>query len=160
MSLINFAKNHQPHSTIVADTLNLPHPSGAFDFCICIAVIHHLSTIARRIEAIRSILQTLRPPSPGSTGGKALLYVWALEQKNSRRGWDEGDAQDVMVPWVLKEGRKDQTSDLNKTFHRYYHLYQKGELEKDVAEAGGVILEAGYEKDNWWAIAALQAPSE
>jgi tRNA (uracil-5-)-methyltransferase TRM9 len=48
-----------------------------------------------------------------------LIYVWALEQKNSRRGWDEGHAQDVFVPWVLsrqysksngstaKEGSKD-----------------------------------------------------
>ena len=37
------------------------------------------------------------------TGGKALIYVWALEQKNSRRGWDENSAQDVFVPWVLTQ---------------------------------------------------------
>ncbi|KAJ9141850.1 hypothetical protein NKR23_g7605 [Pleurostoma richardsiae] len=41
----------------------------------------------------------------------------------------------------------------DKTFQRYYHLYRKGELEDDVAAAGGEVLESGYEKDNWWVIA-------
>ena len=40
-------------------------------------------------------------------GGKCLIFVWALEQKGSRRGWDEGDEQDVMVPWVLTGGKND-----------------------------------------------------
>jgi len=130
---------------VVADILSLPHPTQSFDFAISIAVIHHLSTPARRIEAIGSILATLKP------GGKALLYVWALEQEASRRGWAEGGEQDVMVPWVMKgkksEGKEDQT------FERYYHLCKKGELEGNVEAAGGRVVESGYEKDNWWAIA-------
>ena len=92
------------------------------------------------------------------------MYVWALEQEGSRRGWSEGDDQDVMVPWVMwakKEkgkGKKDvdgsgEKQEEDRTFHRYYHLYRKGELEEDVREAGGVVVESGYEKDNWWAIA-------
>jgi len=86
--------------------------------------------------------------------GKALVYVWALEQKGSRRGWDEGGEQDVMVPWVMKVGKKNGGSDgpSEKTFQRYYHLYRKGELEEDIMAVGGKILEVGYEKDNWWAI--------
>jgi tRNA (uracil-5-)-methyltransferase TRM9 len=116
----------------------------------------------------------------GSRGpGKALIYVWALEQKDSRRGWDEGGEQDVMVPWVMKtgsgqkkgkgkkgkrkEGEENQAAEPEqqevkrqpeeKTFLRYYHLYRKGELEHDIDEAGGIVVESGYEKDNWWAIA-------
>ncbi|KAK6608651.1 tRNA (uracil-5-)-methyltransferase trm9 [Botrytis cinerea] len=65
-----------------------------------IAVIHHLSTPARRREAVQSILATLSP------SGKALIYVWALEQSSSRRGWDETNPQDVMVPWVMRTGKK------------------------------------------------------
>jgi len=108
-------------------------------------VVHHLSTSARRIEAIRAILETLRQD------GKALFFVWALEQKGSRRGWDEGDEQDVMVPWVKnKEADKEA-----QTFYRYYHLYRRGELEHDINNAGGVVTESGYERDNWWAIARL-----
>ena len=158
-SLTNIAKTHQPHAAIVADSLHLPHPFLTFDFCICIAVIHHLSTPARRVEAIRSVLQTLRPRAQGLEGGRALLYVWALEQRESRRGWDEGDAQDVMVPWVLKGNDKDRSLNSGTTFQRYYHLYRKGELEDDIMQAGGSILEAGYEKDNWWAIACSSASS-
>lgn len=85
-----------------------------------------------------------------------------------------------MVPWVMrarkgtkekgkkKEGKagKEQVPSSqptregegaaeggDKTFHRYYHLYRQGELEEDVRAAGGEVVEGGYEKDNWWAIA-------
>lgn len=112
-------------------------------------MVHHLSTPERRIEAVKSVLETLRPD------GQALLYVWALEQDSSRRGWTEKDEQDVMVPWVMrgKKTSKDSQAPEDRTFHRYYHLYRKGELESDVKAAGGSVVEAGYEKDNWWAIA-------
>ena len=150
-NLVTIASQHQPHSVAVADILSLPHPLNSFDFAISIAVVHHLSTTERRAEAIQSILAHLKP------GGKALVYVWALEQESSRRGWSEKDDQDVMVPWVMrakkvKKGEEAEQQE-DKTFHRYYHLYKQGELEDNVREAGGVVVESGYEKDNWWAIA-------
>jgi tRNA (uracil-5-)-methyltransferase TRM9 len=86
--------------------------------------------------------------------------VWALEQESSRRGWSEQDDQDVMVPWVTRGSKKStsgaeaQTIAQDKTYHRYYHLYRKNELEENIVAAGGRIVEAGYEKDNWWAIAS------
>jgi tRNA (uracil-5-)-methyltransferase TRM9 len=137
----------------VADSLNLPHPPSSFDFAICIAVVHHLSTPARRIEAIRSILELLNPGSHGTLPSRLLLFVWALEQKSSRRGWDTGDAQDVMVPWILKDNAKGASERIrDRTYDRYYHLYREGELQSDIAAAGGTTLESGYDKDNWWAI--------
>ena len=166
---------------MVADNLSLPHPTHSFDFAISIAVIHHLSTPARRVEAVKAVLELLKQPARSDSepqdGGKALIYVWALEQKDSRRGWDEDHEQDVMVPWVMKVKKEKQprkrkgvpaTSSGNeedvsrvqeqkdKTYLRYYHLYRKGELERDIDEAGGVVMESGYEKDNWWAIARLK----
>lgn len=142
----------------VADILALPHKPHTFDFAISIAVVHHLSTSERRTEAISSILETLK------STGRCLVYVWALEQESSRRGWSEGGEQDVMVPWVMRGSKKAarEASDVpsavtaasaDRTFHRYYHLYRKGELEETFREAGGRVLESGYEKDNWWAIA-------
>ena len=50
----------------------------------------------------------------------------------------------------MKGTRSDEE---DRTYNRYYHLYQAGELERDVAAAGGSVIESGYEKDNWWAIA-------
>ncbi|KAJ4320497.1 tRNA methyltransferase, has a role in tRNA modification [Neodidymelliopsis sp. IMI 364377] len=192
-NLVKIAAQHEPHDVVVADNLSLPHPAHSFDFAISIAVVHHLSTPARRVEAVKCILELLRPKQGGAeTRGKALIYVWALEQKSSRRGWDEGGEQDVMVPWVMtakkekvpkKKGSKKKRGDAtgveggaeiegsveetvtekdeqkpkgDKTYLRYYHLYRKGELEEDVDRAGGVVVESGYEKDNWWAIASLK----
>ncbi|KAA8916771.1 hypothetical protein TRICI_001069 [Trichomonascus ciferrii] len=126
---------------VVADALCLPFGEHRYDFAISIAVIHHFSTEERRIEAVRTVLSTLK------SDGTALIYVWALEQRNSRRGWDKGMDQDVLVPWVTKKG-----TDEEKVRQRYYHLYREGELEDNVKTAGGAILESGYEKDNWWAI--------
>ena len=135
-------------------------------------------------------------------GGRALIFVWALEQRSSRRGWGVGDNQDVLVPWVMqppsvaksvrdcdrcdgptstspqdtspptdaqnKSSRDDgsgtehianQPNSENKplTFHRYYHLYRSGELIADIENAGGRVLESGYERDNWWAVAVRSA---
>ncbi|KAH6642640.1 uracil-5--methyltransferase TRM9 [Boeremia exigua] len=194
-NLVKFGQQHKPHDVVVADNLSLPHPPHSFDFAISIAVVHHLSTPARRVEAVKCILDLLRPSQQSSDqcGGQALIYVWALEQKSSRRGWDEGGEQDIMVPWVMtakkekvpkqkkqkkrgeertapdggeeKQGeeqneQKPKTQDSkpegDKTFLRYYHLYRKGELEGDIDQAGGRVIESGYEKDNWWAIASLK----
>lgn len=172
---------------MVADNLSLPHPLHSFDFAISIAVIHHISTPDRRIEAVKAILDLLKKPSAAGAkdGGKAVIEVWALEQKDSRRGWDEGHDQDVMVPWVMRlkkekekgqgkkkkkteekekeekeaEGAQNVTSvekPNERTFLRYYHLFRKGELEHDIEQAGGEVLGSGYEKDNWWAVAMLK----
>ena len=163
-ALVRIAAQHQPHESIIADNLGLPHPRLQFDFAISIAVVHHLSTAKRRVQAVEAILETLRPvPYSCDSGvtksdaGKVLIYVWALEQKSSRRGWDESDEQDVMVPWVMKHRTSRDGAEQSKTFERYYHLYRRGELENDIMQAGGVVIEHGYEKDNWWAIATHRA---
>ncbi|MCJ1479678.1 tRNA methyltransferase, has a role in tRNA modification [Lambiella insularis] len=164
-NLVKIAGHSGLHNAIVADGLFLPHRTSSMDFAISVAVIHHLSSPARRILAVESILATLRPhssPQPSlnvaADGGKVLMVVWALEQKCSRRGWDECDEQDVMVPWVTQL-KNPSTGEIEaKTYRRYYHLYRRGELEDDVLKAGGIIVESGYEKDNWWAVAMLPPP--
>ncbi|KAH8778675.1 hypothetical protein F5883DRAFT_408202 [Diaporthe sp. PMI_573] len=187
---------------VTADSLSLPFREASADFVICIAVIHHLSTTERRVDAIRQLLRCVRrgercgtpAGGSGSSSGQVLVYVWALEQSSSRRGWAEGGEQDLLVPWVMKaphqkkarvKGQKkqgqrhkqsedgaaaeeaktqheDRSTDehrgasgahTDKTFHRYYHLYRKGELEEEVVAAGGSVLNSGYERDNWWVIA-------
>lgn len=262
----------------VADGLQLPFREASVDFVICIAVIHHMSTRERRVEAIKRLLWCIRRKDPltdahsplddaKKRGGQVLVYVWALEQSSSRRGWDKDSEQDLLVPWVMKapqqkktksvqppksrknkqgsssataghqeedaaatcgingsggeggehmQGRRQQSrgshgeegrattaadadadlitaaatsepsrkqstgdnaektsggetssvgqqqqqgqgqgqvKDKDQTFHRFYHLYKEGELEEDIVAAGGQVLQSGYERDNWWAIA-------
>lgn len=178
------------HAALLADSTALPHPDGRFDFGISIAVVHHFSTRGRRVKAIAELLRCMKSSKevgfggktkqdvnsgaegscPRSPGGKALIFVWALEQSTSRRGWDINSDQDTLVPWVSKstqnkkepagtqsrdQGNGDGTSEQvdEQIYKRYYHLYRQGELEEDVESAGGTVLESGYEKDNWWAVA-------
>lgn len=158
----------------MADALDLPHPHARFDFAISIAVIHHFSSPERRVEAVRRILATLKPSiGADQAAGKALIYVWALEQKNSRRGWKEGDPQDVFVPWKMgkqytADSKQPSPSSVSQspaetatptevTYQRYYHLYRQGELNEDIEKANGIVIESGYEKDNWWAICSPRA---
>lgn len=93
---------------MISDGLTLPFPHSRFDFVISIAVIHHFSTKERRVQAVQEILSRLRPnplKSSDSSAAKALIYVWALEQEKSRRGYHEGMEQDVLVPWVMQKNQ-------------------------------------------------------
>ncbi|XP_041055789.1 alkylated DNA repair protein alkB homolog 8 [Carcharodon carcharias] len=62
----------------ICDGLLVPMRSGVCDACISIAVVHHFSTEGRRLSAIKEIARLLRP------GGKALIYVWAMEQERNK----------------------------------------------------------------------------
>ncbi|XP_037087806.1 alkylated DNA repair protein alkB homolog 8-like [Pollicipes pollicipes] len=162
------------HQTVTAGCLPLPVRSGAVDACICIAVIHHLATRERRTAALRELGRVLRP------AGRALVYVWALEQRlgarsagylkrgRQRAGADgrpedaaalplpvhtnrtEFQQQDVLVPWKLRGGAELLPSGVH---HRYYHVYRQGELEEDARSAGGLVVrESYYDQGNWCAV--------
>ncbi|CCC71575.1 hypothetical protein NCAS_0H02650 [Naumovozyma castellii] len=97
------------YNVLIADGMNLPHRDNTFDFAISIAVVHHWSTRERRIAAIKHILSKVRQ------GGHVMIYCWALEQGQSRRGYHEGMEQDVLIPWVLQtEGSKDKEAKKKK----------------------------------------------
>ncbi|CAE6397413.1 unnamed protein product [Rhizoctonia solani] len=95
-----------PRDVILGDVRDLIWRQGIFDFAISIATIHHLATPERRVDAIMSILSSLAP------GGKALIYVWAVEQDElskrvvpdaSEDSKSSTKAQDVLVPWVMQQ---------------------------------------------------------
>lgn len=81
-NLVNIASQHRPHTSIVADNLNLPHPNSTFDFAISIAVIHHLSTPGRRIQAVTAILDSLRPSTKSESSG--------YQQDGGKRSYTSG----------------------------------------------------------------------
>ncbi|EDO33338.1 predicted protein [Nematostella vectensis] len=100
------------HSVIVCDILSLPYRNNAFDVCLCIAVIHHLSTTERRIAALRELVRIIRP------AGLALVYVWALEQelekvkKSSLREVMQGRSDNTAVQdFSTSQAQSDQTDD-------------------------------------------------
>ena len=73
-------------------------------------------------------------------GGKVFIQVWAMEQPiNSRRKFTK---RDEFVPWINKDGT---------TLQRYYRIYPKGELEKEInqLESRFNIDSIEYEEGNW-----------
>ena len=78
-------------NVVQGNILNIPFKDNFFDATICIAVIHHLSTIAKRNKAIQELLRVTKQ------GGKILILVWAFEQeKNSKRIFTK---QDNLIEW-------------------------------------------------------------
>lgn len=116
---------------------------------------------------------TRTPPSPPTEASEPV------EASASGRVGGVEKVQDVLVPWVLQSGRKG-TSERGeardkeelKVYHRYYHLFTKGELRDLINEAAmeeGYLVLAnegartvgedekwlrcrgeGWEADNWW----------
>ncbi|EAU88252.2 hypothetical protein CC1G_03924 [Coprinopsis cinerea okayama7 len=122
-----------------------PWRTGAFDYAISIATIHHLATPERRKLAVQRLIQAISP-----NHGRALIYVWAIEQDElSKRTIPvEGEAKtgrDVVVPWVLSKTHSGEGSPkAEQVYNRYYHMFAKGELrELVIAAASDMGLEIG-----------------
>mmetsp|Transcript_21572 Transcript_21572/g.61094 ORF Transcript_21572/g.61094 Transcript_21572/m.61094 type:complete len:327 (+) Transcript_21572:72-1052(+) len=95
--LARIASDSHGAAAVVADCLNAPFRNGTFDAALSIAVLHHLSTEARRAQALREAARLLRP------GGELLVYCWSYEQDDARsRSRHRFAAQDVLVPWNFR----------------------------------------------------------
>ena len=117
---------------VYGDILSVPFEDKQFDYTICIAVIHHLSTPEKRKKAIDEVIRVTK------NGGKILLLVWALEQpEDSRRKFEK---QDNMVTWKSKKG--------DLMGERYYYVFKKDELENLINDSV-TIVESFYELGNW-----------
>eukprot|EP00933_Yihiella_yeosuensis_P056765 TRINITY_DN5619_c0_g3_i7.p1 TRINITY_DN5619_c0_g3~~TRINITY_DN5619_c0_g3_i7.p1 ORF type:complete len:383 (-),score=69.40 TRINITY_DN5619_c0_g3_i7:367-1515(-) len=163
---------------MVADCLNTPFKSGGFDAAISIAVLHHLSTEPRRVQAIREAARLLKP------GGKFLVYCWSYEQDDEKsRSRHRFVAQDVLVPWSFrtpgikkeKQEKKPKTKNGKEAAsndgapageskntwdeeapvcQRYCHVYCEGELDKLFAQVPELeVLEIYFDTGNWCGIA-------
>ncbi len=158
------------------DAVALPIRDGFFDAAIMIAVLHHLSTVDRRIAAVREAARLVR------NGGRVLLYGWACEQgPESRRTFPSSD---VLVPWHLSDhmvaleggipepgsenvgssslpthGKRVEAKS-STVFSRYCHVFVKGEIEGLVKAAGGRLRlrDAYYDCSNWCAVAEKCLP--
>lgn len=100
--------------------LDIPFESDTFDYTICIAVIHHLSTPQRRQQVVKELLRITKPQ------GYILMTVWSSEDQfktpslmNSQIIAD--DRQERLVRWV---------GNSTETKWRYYHLFIKDELDQ------------------------------
>lgn len=84
----------------LCDNLELPFRDECFDAVLSVAVVHHFATTERRVGAIRELARILR------IGGRVIITVWALEQKQRRF-----ESQDVLIPWQQPKSRNSNFSD-------------------------------------------------
>ncbi|XP_078513159.1 tRNA (carboxymethyluridine(34)-5-O)-methyltransferase ALKBH8 isoform X2 [Lissotriton helveticus] len=101
----------------VCDALSVPLRSFLFDAVISIAVIHHFSTEERRLASISELVRLLKP------GGKALIYVWAMEQeymkqkskylKENRNNRETQDVHDSATAMLTQDVHDSVTSVLS-----------------------------------------------
>ena len=75
----------------VADCLHIPLRSNSCDAAISIAVMHHLSTEARRIRCLAELKRIVK------VGGRFNVQAWALEQENDSKRKFHGT--DLLVPF-------------------------------------------------------------
>ncbi|CAH1635386.1 unnamed protein product [Spodoptera littoralis] len=155
------------------DLLQAQLRDNTADIVICIAVIHHFSSKARRLQAISTIHRLLRK------GGRALITVWAKDQtksnyllKSKQDQVNETQAetqitvggvnlpvhenrtqfkhQDLLVPWKLRKVSENKLSNNpENTLLRYYHVFEEGELDELCKEVNFLIEDSFYEEGNW-----------
>jgi alkylated DNA repair protein alkB family protein 8 len=155
-----------------ADGMHLPFKDVSCDGVLCIAVLHHISSVQRRVQFLEELRRILKP------GGRAVITVWVSEQSDQRKfaKWkrldnnsSNGDtcsissssSTDYFVPWNIPLYRAEAaavaaagTVDRQKNtvvFQRYYHLFNEGELEELIEkQVEGVELKSSvYDADNW-----------
>ena len=141
-NLMKQAKSKSNCSYIVGNCINLPFETNSFNYAMSIAVIHHLSTETRRLQAIQEINRILK------IGGEALIYVWAYEQPR----FENEKSQDVHVKWMLQK-KYSEKKENDEIFYRYYHLFKKNELENLIYQVKNLkIIETGNQYHNWYCI--------
>ena len=162
---------------IHCDNMTLPYRDGIFDGIISIAVFHHFSTVARRLQALKELTRIMK------NGGRLLIYAWAQEQDGqSRRRFD---GPDVLVKWHLRKmkntnikevgknvisgnssrgsssssssssiERNNNNDNIKQVYDRYCHVFCESELESLVNQTDGLMVEKSYFDTSNWAVIA------
>jgi tRNA (uracil-5-)-methyltransferase TRM9 len=118
------------------DVLDLPVEDGRYDVALAVAVLHHIPSVAYRLQALRELRRAVRP------GGYILATSWNLWQPRYwkvllhqlfgwKNGWDFGDFK---ISWKKPH------------FARYYHAFRLKELRRLAETAGLQVVEIYYVK--------------
>lgn len=97
----------------------LPFSSDFFEAAIFIATLHNIKTAEKRKKTLLELKRVLKP------GAEALITVLSKSHKRVKN-----KPKDCFVPWTVN----------NKKYQRYYHIYDKEELEKLLKGVGFKIL--------------------
>lgn len=130
LNLLRLAAHRHKDGTcdyLRANALRLPYKSATMDACICVAMLHHLSTEDRRRACVAEMGRVLVP------GGRILLTVWANTGDANKAGGDQ------FIPWKAGE----------IPVLRYYHLFTEEETMRLWDRQTWRLVNLSYECANW-----------
>lgn len=131
LPLLNLAAHrHRDADYVRTNALRLPYKTASLDACICVAMLHHLSTEDRRRACVVEMGRVLVP------GGRLLLTVWA---DTSKAFGDASKAGDQFVPWKAGE----------TPMQRYYHFFTREETLRLWEASMWRQVALSYECGNW-----------
>jgi len=111
---------------LVGTATALPFRPDTFDCVLFIAGLHNIKGRRHRIQALQELNRVL------NHSGKALISVWALWQDRFR--WTM--ARQLFTPWKTRGDILVPWKRNGSPIMRFYHLYTKGKLLKDLKTAG------------------------
>lgn len=111
---------------VQSNVLKLPFVDGLFDFVMCIACVHHLSSPERRKSAISECFRLLK------LNGKMIISCWAESSK-----YGSGDQ---LIKW--------------NTCHipRYYHMFHETSFRELFDHLSYSSIDIIYYKFNYYAV--------
>lgn len=143
-NMLKYAKEHANKinaKTILkrADAEKLPFKDDFLDSAIFISSLHCIETKEKRQKTLKELYRVLKSNS------QAMITVWDKNQEAFKEM-----PKETFIPWKKTD----------KTYQRYYYLYDKEELEEELKKAGFKIikildknnLEGFYSKRNLIAI--------
>ena len=133
--------NKKNLDVIHGNMINMPFEDNIFDGLLCIASFHHLNNDNDRKKALDEMYRVLK------IGGKCLIEVWSIVQEdNSNKNTLEFKKNNNLVKWTSIK--------TNKVYYRYYNIYSKDELQKEIMKLKPEfkINNYGYEKGNYYII--------
>ena len=111
-------------SLLQGDGARLPVRADTIDIALSIATIHHLPGRSSRIASLDELARVLAP------GGRGLVSSWSV----TRDRFERTTGFDTTIDWTLPSG---------ETVPRYYHIYDLGEFDADLA-ASALGVERTY----------------
>ncbi len=113
------AKNNCKAVLKYARAEKLPFSNSSFDYCMCVASLHHVDDYKKREKALNEIFRVLK------TNGKALITCWNKVQIRFLL-----KPRNHYITWTTK----------GKTYFRYYYLFNYWELKKLIESRGFHVL--------------------
>lgn len=105
-----------------------------------IASFHHLPDEKTRLAQLKKTYKEMKP------GSRIIMTNWNLEsdwaKAKYKKDWEKIDEGDFLIPWKSKDGAI--------IVQRYYHHFEKQELEDLVLKAGFKIEKLSFATNGEW----------